>query len=130
MPLQIKGDERGSLIAIEAGVQVPFLIARIYFIFGTQPNVTRGLHAHRSLQQLIVPTSGSFRLVLDDGNTRTAVKMDNPSKGLLIRSPIWREMSEFSADCVLLVMADAPYDPDDYIRDYKVFKKFVRNLIS
>jgi dTDP-4-dehydrorhamnose 3,5-epimerase len=124
IPLAIKGDERGSLIAIEQCREVPFEMARVYYLFGTGPDVTRGLHAHRQLQQLAIAVAGSCTMLLDDGTTRTVIRLDDPSVGLLIRPMIWREMSDFTPDCVLLVVADAPYDEADYIRDYDEFLAF------
>lgn len=122
-----KGDERGWLIALENLKEVPFEIRRVYYIYGTQPTVVRGNHAHRDLDQLAICVSGSCRFRLDDGNGRKCeVRLDSPSKGLLIRSMVWREMDEFSSDCVLLVLASKLYDEADYIRDFDDFLEVVR----
>jgi dTDP-4-dehydrorhamnose 3,5-epimerase-like enzyme len=121
LEFEIKGDERGSLVALEAQRSVPFEIKRVYYIFGTQPDVVRGCHAHRDLQQVCICVSGSCKFMLDDGLSRHEVLLDRPDRGLLIGSMIWREMSEFSADCVLMVLANSPYDEADYIRDFSVF---------
>lgn len=121
VPLAVKGDERGRLVAIEGRHDVPFNIARIYYVFATNPGVFRGLHAHRRLTQLAVAVSGSCAMVLDDGSTQATVRLDDPSVGLLIGPMIWHEMSDFTPDAVLLVLADAPYDEADYIRDYDRF---------
>ena len=123
--LTVKGDERGSLLAIEEGKDTPFAIARAYCVYGTQPGVDRGFHAHRNLQQLAVAVSGSCTMILDDGRSRVAVTLDDASKGLLIGSMVWREMTDFSADCVLMVLADRPSDESDYIRDYNDFLTLV-----
>lgn len=119
--LQIHGDERGSLVAIETGRQVPFTVRRVYYIFGTKPGVTRGLHAHRRLHQLCIPVAGSCRMTLDNGRNRTDVLLSDPHLGLVIGPSIWREMHDFSPDCVLLVLADQEYDEADYIRNYQEF---------
>lgn len=119
--LQIHGDERGSLVAIETGRQVPFTVRRVYYIFGTKPGVTRGLHAHRRLHQLCIPVAGSCRMTLDNGRNRTDVLLSDPHLGLAIGPSIWREMHDFSPDCVLLVLADQEYDEADYIRNYQEF---------
>ncbi len=119
--LAVRGDERGSLIALEAGKNVPFDIRRAYYIFGTREGVSRGFHAHHRLTQLLVAVSGRCSLVVDDGRERSEVTLDRPDCGLLISGLIWREMHDFSSDCVLLVMADQPYDPSDYIRSYEEF---------
>jgi dTDP-4-dehydrorhamnose 3,5-epimerase-like enzyme len=123
----IKGDSRGSLVALEASREVPFSIARVYYIFGTQPGVSRGLHAHKSLQQLCIAVCGSLRMVLDDGVSRTEVTLDRPNRGLLIDPGVWNEMHDLSADCVVMVLTDAPYKEADYIRNYE---KFLRHTHS
>lgn len=123
IPLQIHGDDRGSLIALEEEKNIPFDVKRIYYLFGTKQGVKRGSHAHRELSQLVIAVRGSCRFLLDDGAEKVSLLLDNPAQGLLIDSCIWREMYEFSEDCVLLVLADKVYDETDYIRDYDQFKK-------
>ena len=121
VPLAVRGDDRGSLVAIEGGRDVPFAIARVYYVYATTPGVTRGLHAHRALNQLAVAVAGSCTMLLDDGTQRVTVRLDDPAVGLTMGPMIWREMSDFSPDCVLMVLADAAYDEADYIRDYDAF---------
>ena len=120
--LTVRGDERGSLIAIEGGIDVPFPIARVYYIFGTLPGVERGFHAHRQLNQFAVCLAGSCVMVLDDGQVRDDVLLDRCDFGITIPPMIWHEMRDFSPECVLMVLADAPYEEADYIRDYDVFR--------
>jgi dTDP-4-dehydrorhamnose 3,5-epimerase-like enzyme len=120
--LPVRGDKRGELIALEAHREVPFAIERVYFIYGTNPGVVRGCHAHRRLHQFAVCVQGSCTMLLDDGRDRTRLVMDRPSLGLHIGPMIWHEMSDFSPHCVLMVLADAIYDEDDYIRDYDAFR--------
>lgn len=115
------GDERGSLISLETYKQIPFDIKRVYYIYGTQTGVARGFHAHKQLQQVAVCVSGKCRMILDDGDKREELWLDSPAKGLLIGDMIWREMHDFSDDCVLLVLASEHYDESDYIRDYDEF---------
>ena len=115
------GDSRGSLVVLEEEKTVPFAIKRVYYIFGTQPDVSRGFHAHRNLKQVAVCVTGSCRMILDDGFTREDVILDSPTEGLLIEDLVWREMHDFSDDCVLLVLASEHYDEADYIRDYDEF---------
>lgn len=117
------GDERGSLIALEQNNNIPFEVRRIYYIFDTKPNVVRGLHAHKNLKQVAIAIKGSCRFVLDDGKTREDVWLKSPNEGLLIDSCLWREMHDFSEDCVLMVVASEKYDESDYIRNYKEFLK-------
>tara|TARA_R100001369_G_scaffold29049_2_gene52161 strand:- start:1460 stop:1858 length:399 start_codon:yes stop_codon:yes gene_type:complete len=117
------GDERGGLIAIESEKSIPFQIKRLYYIFGTQSTVSRGFHAHHNLKQVAVCVKGSCRMILDDGKYREEVWLDAPTKGLIVGDLIWREMHDFSDDCVLLVLASEHYDETDYIRNYKEFLK-------
>ncbi|MBV7405705.1 FdtA/QdtA family cupin domain-containing protein [Enterobacter sp. ENT03] len=119
----ILGDERGSLVAIENNKNIPFEIKRIYYIFGTKENVSRGYHAHRDLQQVAICVSGHCEFIIDDGINRESVLLNNPTKGLYIDNNKWREMHNFSEDCVLLVIASKFYDEEDYIRNYDDFLK-------
>ncbi|QBF27926.1 WxcM-like domain-containing protein [Pseudomonas tructae] len=118
---QILGDERGSLVSIEQGKVIPFEIKRIYYLYHTGEGVSRGYHAHRQLKQVAICVSGKCRMILDNGTVREEVWLDCPTKGLLIESMMWREMHDFSADCVLLVIASHLYDESDYIRNYQQF---------
>jgi dTDP-4-dehydrorhamnose 3,5-epimerase-like enzyme len=120
------GDERGSLVALESHKTIPFDVRRVYYIFGTQAGVSRGFHAHRALQQVAVCVTGKCRMVLDDGQRREEVWLDSPTKGLLIGDLVWREMHDFSPDCVLLVLASEHYDETDYIRSYDDLKQSSR----
>jgi dTDP-4-dehydrorhamnose 3,5-epimerase-like enzyme len=120
------GDDRGSLVALEAQKTVPFEVKRVYYIFGTKAGVSRGFHAHRTLQQVAVCVTGKCRMVLDDGRRREEVWLESPTKGLLISDLVWREMHDFSTDCVLLVLASEHYNEVDYIRSFDEFKKVVR----
>lgn len=124
---QTLGDERGSLIAIEEGYNVPFDIKRVYYIFDTKEGVVRGFHAHIHLKQICIAVKGSCTFVLDDGKKKEEIKLDNPNQGLLIEGLIWREMKDFSSDCVLMVIASEHYDENDYIRDYQQFINIVMN---
>lgn len=119
--LQAHSDERGSLISLEPRAVLPFEIGRAYYLFATRPGAERGFHAHRTLRQLAVAVHGKCTMVLDDGRRRTPVCLDSPDKGLLIGAMTWREMRDFTTDCVLLLLADSAYDEGDYIRDYAEF---------
>jgi len=121
------GDERGSLVALESEKTVPFPIKRVYYIFGTNAGVSRGFHAHKKLQQVALCITGKCRMILDDGRQRNEVWLDSPNKGLIIGDLVWREMHDFSEDCVLLVLASEHYDEADYIRDYGKFLKVCIN---
>ena len=126
---QCHGDDRGQLVALEIGKErnVPFDIKRIYYIYHTESGVSRGFHAHKMLKQVAICISGNCRLVLDDGKQRESVQMSSPTRGLFIESMMWREMHDFSDDCVLLVLASEHYDEKDYIREYNQFLCEIRS---
>ena len=126
---QSLGDERGSLVAVEIGMEkvVPFDIKRVYYIYETGEGVSRGFHAHRNLKQVAICLAGKCRMVLDNGNKREEVWMNSPTRGLLIESMVWREMHDFSRDCVLLVLASEHYAESDYIRNYDIFLGLAAN---
>ena len=117
------GDNRGELIAIEVGVDkiIPFEIKRVYYIYATAPGISRGFHAHRNLKQIAICVSGTCKMVLDNGTVREETIMHSATRGLVIESMIWREMHDFSPDCVLLVLASEHYEESDYIRSYETF---------
>ncbi len=114
-------DSRGSLVAIEGGRTVPFDIRRVYYLYGLDPALPRGFHAHRELRQVAICLAGRCRLILDDGAQRQDAVLDRPDRGLLIDRMVWHEMSDFSDDCVLMVLASDHYDEADYIRDHDTF---------
>ncbi|MFK3871731.1 sugar 3,4-ketoisomerase [Pseudoalteromonas rhizosphaerae] len=122
------GDERGSLVSLESNKSIPFDIKRVYYIFGTKSGVARGFHAHKKLKQVAVCVTGKCRMTLDDGIQRKEEWLDSATKGILIEDMIWREMHDFSDDCVLLVLASEHYDESDYIRNYDEFLKGVNNV--
>ena len=116
-----RGDARGGLSVAELGGALPFAVRRVYWIHGTKPGVSRGFHAHKELRQLCVCVAGSVRMSLFDGRREESVTLDSSAKGLLIGPGLWREMHDFSPDCVLMVFASAEYDEADYIRDREAF---------
>ncbi|WP_323660371.1 FdtA/QdtA family cupin domain-containing protein [Pectobacterium versatile] len=124
--LQAHGDDRGALVALEQGKNIPFEIKRVYYLFKTKEGIRRGFHAHKSLKQVAIAVRGSCRFLLDDGTERVELLLDNPVQGILIDSCIWREMYDFSDDCVLMVLADQLYDESDYIRDYTIFLEIIK----
>lgn len=119
----IHGDHNGNLIALEKGKDFPFDIRRVYYIWGTKSDIIRGKHAHKNLEQVIVCVSGSCDFVLNNGTVKETVHLDNPSKGLYVKHNIWREFTNFSKDCVLMVLASEYYSESDYIRNYDEFLK-------
>jgi len=121
VPIPQHGDARGQLSVAELGGALPFPVRRVYWIHGTKLGVSRGFHAHKQLRQLCVCVAGSVRIVLFDGRREESVVLDSSAKGLLIGPGLWREMHDFSPDCVLMVFADAEYEEADYIRDRAEF---------
>lgn len=124
--LQTHGDSRGMLVALEQERNVPFPIRRVYYLFATTPHVHRGMHAHRRLNQMAIAVRGRVTFLLDDGTGPAEVTLEDPTQGLLLGSMVWRDLYDFSDDCVLMVLADQPYDPADYITDYDEFLDEVR----
>lgn len=120
---KIFGDKDGSLVALEKGCGFPFDIKRVYYIWGTAHNSIRGKHAHSNLEQVIICTSGSCDFIIDDGITRHTIHLSNPNQGLYLQHNIWREFTNFSPDCVVMVLASEQYDESDYIRNYEEFKQ-------
>lgn len=119
----IHGDDRGCLIALEGGRDIPFEVRRVYYIYGTRSDMPRGFHAHKHLKQMLVAVSGSVTVSCEFGATKERFLLDSPSRGLLLEGLIWREMHDFSPDCVLMVFASEHYREEDYIRDYNVFRQ-------
>lgn len=116
-------DNRGYLSVIEGGEDIPFEIKRIYYLYMV-PEAARGAHAHKELQQLLVATSGSVDITLDDGKEKKTFHLDRPWKGLLVVPGLWRDLDNFSGGTVLMCLASEKYDEGDYIRDYDAFLKY------
>lgn len=117
----------GNLAIGEALKNVPFEIKRFYFINSFRsPQAVRGKHAHKELRQIIFCINGCFTLDLDDGENKQRITMDNPYTGIILDGLIWHEMTNFSPDCVILVVADGYYDKEDYIRDYNDFLQLLK----
>lgn len=116
-------DTRGYLSVVENGLDIPFDIKRIYYLY-LVPEVARGAHAHKALQQLLIATSGSVEVIMDDGQNKKSFMLDRPWKGLLIPPGLWRDLENFSGGAVLLCLASEKYDPSDYIREYNEFKAY------
>lgn len=120
---RVLGDERGQLIAIESGTHIPFEIKRVFYIYGTQPNVPRGQHSHHKTKQYLIAVNGSCKVTLDNGKSRETYVLNRPYIGLFQDAMVWGTMHDFSSDCVLLVLADQHYNDSDYIRSYDEFKQ-------
>lgn len=115
--------EKGNITVIENGITVPFDVKRVYYLYDVPGGESRGGHAHKELQQLIIAASGSFNVTLDDGNVKRTFTLNRPYQGLLVVPGIWRELDDFSSGSVCLVLASHLYEESDYIRDYTDFLK-------
>jgi dTDP-4-dehydrorhamnose 3,5-epimerase-like enzyme len=125
--LNVHGDQRGKLISLESCKDiVPFQIKRIYWIFDTLPDQSRGSHAHKNLEQIVVAIDGSVDFILDDGFKREEITLNRPDIGLFIGKNMWREMHNFSYGCKIIVIASDYYNESEYIRDYKKFLDTVK----
>ncbi|PTA67134.1 sugar 3,4-ketoisomerase [Deinococcus arcticus] len=122
VPLPVRSDERGSLSFLEAGEHVPFEIKRIFYLYGIAPGQNRGAHAHRELQQFLIPLAGSFEVRLDDGRKKATFTLDRPDQGLYMPAGIWGDLYNFSKDAVCLALASLHYSEEDYYRNYDEFK--------
>jgi len=119
--------EKGNLTVVENSKTIPFDVKRVYYLYDIPGGESRGAHAHKELKQLVIAASGSFDVVLDDGNVKRTITLNRPYQGLLIVPGIWRELINFSSGAVCLVLASHKYDEKDYIRDYSNFLKYKQN---
>ncbi len=124
--MNVHGDSRGKLVSLESMKDVPFDIKRVYYMFDTLPNESRGFHAHKDLEQIVIAMDGACRFILDDGKNKETVLLNRPDVGLYIGKNMWREMHDFSYGCKLVVLASEYYDENEYIRDYDQFLESVR----
>jgi dTDP-4-dehydrorhamnose 3,5-epimerase-like enzyme len=116
-------DRRGNLSVIENDI-VPFDIKRVYYLYDVPSGSERGGHAHKELKEFLVALSGSFDVVLKDGEEQEIVTLNKPYEGLLINPGIWRELQNFSSGSVCLVVASEVYIEEDYIRDFDEFLNY------
>jgi dTDP-4-dehydrorhamnose 3,5-epimerase-like enzyme len=112
----------GNIAVIENNA-IPFEIKRVYYLYDIPSSAIRGGHAHKNLQQILIAISGSFDVVLKDGDTVKTILLNKPDKGLLINNNTWRELENFSSGAVCLVLASEVYKEEDYIRDFDEFLK-------
>ena len=119
---------QGNITAVEGAKDIPFDIARVYYLYDVPGGESRGGHAHKELQQLIVSVMGSFDVVLDGGQKKKTVTLNRAYYGLYVPRMIWRELENFSSGGICLVLASIPYDENDYIRDYDIFLREKQKL--
>lgn len=121
------GDERGNLVVIEGeGMDLPFDIKRVFYIYGSDSTVIRGQHANRETEFQLVNVSGSSKVRVDNGDESAVIELNRPRMGLYLSSMLWKDMYDFSEDSVLLVLASRHYDEKEYIRDYGTYLQVLK----
>ena len=123
-----KGDERGHLVIVEGMKDIPFEIKRIFYIYGSDKDVVRGQHANKLSEFVLINVAGTSKVKVKDGKgNETVYALNRPHTGIYLPRMIWKEMYDFSADSVLLVLANTHYDGKEYIRDYTEYLKIMKN---
>lgn len=121
------GDERGNLVVAEGdGMDVPFAIKRVFYMYGSDDEVIRGQHANRRTEFVLINVSGTSKVKVDNGYETEIIELNKPRMGLYLKTMVWKDMYDFSPDSVLLVLASEHYDGEEYIRDYEEFLKEVK----
>lgn len=121
------GDERGNLVVVEgSGQDIPFDIKRVFYMYGSDPDIIRGQHANRKTKFVLINVSGISKVKVDNGEETKIIELNKPRMGLFIDTMVWKDMYDFSEDSVLLVLASEHYDGEEYIRDYDTFINEVR----
>jgi len=118
------GDRRGQITPVYNSVNVPFDVKRVFYTYDIPGGESRGAHAHKKCHQFLIAASGSFEVLLDDGENKRTVLLNRPFYGLHIPPGIWAAEQGFSSGSVCLVLASESYDASDYIRDYNIFKNY------
>jgi dTDP-4-dehydrorhamnose 3,5-epimerase-like enzyme len=118
-------DERGRINFLEAGKDLPFRPQRLFWLHHVAPGQWRGRHGHRESQLALVALHGACRVLLDDGRTTETVSLDDPARALFVGTWVWHELTDFTANAAILVIASTLYDEAEYLRDYEAFKREV-----
>lgn len=119
-----QGNERGHLVIVEGNIDIPFDIKRAFYIYGSDANVVRGQHANRKSEFVLINVAGKSKVKVKDGEGNEAIYcLNRPHTGIYLPTMVWKDMYDFSADSVLLVLASTHYDPEEYIRNYDDFVK-------
>jgi hypothetical protein len=122
--LPINHQANGNLTSVSNSIQVPFDVKRVYYLYDVPGGFSRGGHGHLELKQLIVALSGSFDIIVDDGNVKRTFHLSRPNVGLYMPSGLWRELDNFSSGSICFVLASIEYDEKDYFRDYEKFTEW------
>lgn len=128
LEFQQRGDDRGHLVVVEGGKDIPFEIKRAFYIYGSDKNVVRGQHANRKSEFVLINVAGTSKIKVKDGEGNEAIFcLNRPHTGVYLPIMVWKDMYDFSEDSVLLVLTNTYYEADEYIRDYDVFVKEIGN---
>ena len=119
------GDERGKLVVVEGKQDIPFDIARVFYIYGSDPTVVRGQHANRESEFVLINVAGTSKVRITDGTNEEVVELSRPMQGVYLPRMIWKDMYDFSSDSVLLVLASTHYNGEEYIRSYDDYLKIM-----
>lgn len=123
-----RGDERGHLVIVEGGMDIPFEIRRAFYIYGSDQTVVRGKHANRQTEFVLINVAGTSKVRVKDGlGTERVFELDRPHIGIYLPSMVWKDMYDFSTDSVLLCLASEHYIPDEYIRSYEDYVRMVKD---
>jgi len=120
------GDERGNLVVVEGGMDIPFEVKRAFYIYGSDSEVIRGRHANRKSEFVMINVSGRSKVKIDNGYEQQVIELNRPRMGLYLSTMVWKDMYDFSRDSVLLVLASEHYDAGEYIRNYEDFIREIR----
>lgn len=115
------GDDRGHLVVVEGGKDIPFEIARVFYIYGSDPDVVRGKHANYRSEFVLINVSGKSKVKVDNGFTIEIFELNKPHTGIYLPKMLWKDMYDFSTDSILLVLSNEKYDPTEYIKDYEEY---------
>lgn len=118
---EVHPDERGKLTAVSEMKEIPFEIKRIYYTWDMPKEAIRGGHAHKVLDEVMICLHGSCDFVLDDGKEKITITLDRPNKGLYVSAHLWRHFTNFSPDCVVILIASDYFHPEDHVKDYNEF---------
>ena len=123
------GDSRGQLVIVEGNINIPFEIKRVFYIYGSDPDVVRGQHANRKTEFVLINVAGTSKVKVKDGKGNEAIFcLNRPHTGVYIPTMIWKDMYDFSEDSVLLCLASEHYDASEYIRDYEAFREEIKEV--
>lgn len=124
------GDERGKLVVVEGGEDIPFEIKRVFYIYGSDSTVIRGKHANINSEFVLINVAGKSKVMITDGVRKEIVCLTKPMEGVYLPKMIWKEMYDFSEDSVLLVLANTHYDGSEYIRNFDDYIKMGKQYVE